>query len=148
MNRSVWAIAALFYIAGALSIVIVWQIFGGSPSLQLAAKTGASPDSANVKSAKTQLGKFLFDPYSAQYEDIREIKTEIGAMVCGLVNAKNRMGGYVGRKPFYYMAINGEVAVIRNNSDAFVYSSFAKYCFPDRRFPRNSGDDAGWGTDN
>src|SRR6266404_1589196 len=86
-------------------------------------------ESSNVKNAKAQLGKFLFDPYSAQYEDVREIKTEIGAMVCGLVNAKNRMGAYVGRKPFYYTSINEEVVVISNNSDAFVYSSFSKYCF-------------------
>jgi hypothetical protein len=104
-------------------------------------------ESANLKRAKAQLGKFLFDPYSAQFDDVREINTAIGEMVCGLVNAKNRMGAYVGRKPFYYVVLNGEMGVISNNSDAFLHRSFAKYCFPDRRFPDRPGDDAGWGSD-
>ncbi|MCW2200427.1 hypothetical protein M2227_002517 [Bradyrhizobium elkanii] len=143
MNRTVWAIAALCFVAGALSMFILFEALGGSSISQ----SLRALESRNVKNAKATVSKSLFDPYSAQYEDVREINTDVGAMVCGLVNAKNRMGGYVGRKPFYYLALNGEAAVISNNSDAFVYKSFAQRCFPDRRFPRNSGDDAGWGTD-
>jgi hypothetical protein len=130
-NRLIAAAVGVFLIGGAGVFLLPPTLF----------------ESANVKNAKTQLGKYLFDPYSAQYEDVREIHTAIGEMVCGLVNAKNRMGAYVGRKPFYYIALSGDVAVISNNADAFVHSSFAKYCFPNRRFPVHSGDDAGWGTD-
>jgi hypothetical protein len=36
----------------------------------------------------------LFDPESAQFQDVKHFSTT-GA-TCGLVNAKNRMGGYVG----------------------------------------------------
>ncbi|MFK4726434.1 hypothetical protein ABIE89_007534 [Bradyrhizobium niftali] len=142
MDRSAWGVAVLSFISGALSMFILSQALGVSVTPRLAAF-----ESRNVKNAKARISDSLFDPYSAKFEEVREIQTEAGAMVCGVVNAKNKMGGYVGRKPFYYVALSGNVGVIRNNSDAFVYSSFAKYCFPGRRFPKNSSDDAGWGTD-
>jgi len=39
----------------------------------------------------------LVDPGSAQFQDV---KATAGGTVCGMVNAKNRMGGYNGFKPF------------------------------------------------
>lgn len=38
----------------------------------------------------------LIDPYSAQFEDVHVH----GRIVCGEVNAKNRMGAYTGREAF------------------------------------------------
>ena len=32
-----------------------------------------------------------------------------GFLVCGMVNAKNRLGGYVGREPFYILIRDGRV---------------------------------------
>src|SRR4051794_39675118 len=107
-SQSIAAILAVFLIGAGAMFLLPSTLF----------------ESAPVKHAKNQLGKYLFDPYSAQYEDVRKIDTDIGEMVCGLVNAKNRMGAYVGRKPFYYVALNGDVAVISNNTDAFVHQSF------------------------
>lgn len=39
----------------------------------------------------------LFDPGSAQFRDVRVVR----AGYCGRVNAKNRMGGYVGFREFF-----------------------------------------------
>ena len=43
----------------------------------------------------------LVDPESAQFSELR--LTRDGS-VCGLINAKNSFGGYVGFKPFYYLS--------------------------------------------
>jgi hypothetical protein len=59
----------------------------------------------------------LFDPFSAQYQLKSPVKgwksnrdgISYGWLVEGLVNAKNRMGGYVGYKPFSVLIRNGEV---------------------------------------
>lgn len=58
----------------------------------------------------------LTDPASATFRNVRSVRDEYGVVgVCGEVNAKNRMGGYVGFVEF--MAKQGEV-VIRSRDDA------------------------------
>lgn len=52
---------------------------------------------AAIVQAKKLVEAELIDPRSAQYEDVKAS----GAVVCGRVNAKNRMGGYVGFKRFF-----------------------------------------------
>lgn len=64
---------------------------------------------------KTEIGKKLLDPYSAQYEFEEPKKWTIpkntgmlileqtGDMVCGTVNAKNKFGAYVGKEKFLAM---------------------------------------------
>ncbi len=44
----------------------------------------------------------LFDPASAQFKDLKTVNGVVGLRVCGRVNAKNRFGGYIGFRPFYY----------------------------------------------
>ena len=62
--------------------------------------------------------KILIDPYSAVYEGwcgpsagyyYDWSGTYFGYRVCVEINSKNRMGGYVGSKPFYFMINNGTV---------------------------------------
>ena len=48
--------------------------------------------------AKRAVRERLVDPRSAQFSEVR---TEDG-VTCGLVNSKNRLGGYTGRKLFVY----------------------------------------------
>lgn len=50
--------------------------------------------------AKTAVKALLNDPESAQFSSLQPGKGK--GDVCGLVNAKNRMGGYVGNTPFMY----------------------------------------------
>jgi hypothetical protein len=56
----------------------------------------------------------LVDPYSAQFEALRPWETDAGS-ICGRVNAKNRLGGYDGFRPFRYI-INQDEAFIHANT--------------------------------
>jgi hypothetical protein len=62
-----------------------------------------------VNDAKREVRQHLVDPSSAQFESVHE-NPKNGA-VCGLVNAKNRMGGYVGASPFVYEKSSGATLV-------------------------------------
>lgn len=54
-----------------------------------------------VQRAKTELTRNYKDPNSAQFADLRVVKTVVSRTLCGSVNAKNSYGGYVGVKKFY-----------------------------------------------
>lgn len=54
--------------------------------------------------ARAAITKDLLDPYSAVIENVRLVPSAKGSsVICGTINAKNRMGGYVGRQPFLYI---------------------------------------------
>ncbi|MFG1247641.1 SPOR domain-containing protein [Xanthobacter flavus] len=67
----------------------------------------ATPEGRLFNQAKAALEPILFDPYSAKYQGLRSVDTEYGTAVCGIVNAKNRMGAYVGNSKFVYLATGG-----------------------------------------
>jgi len=63
----------------------------------------------------------LFDPYSAQYDRwtnvsrgylVNHVGPIYGYTGCVYINSKNRMGGYVGYKPFFFVIKNNRVAAI------------------------------------
>lgn len=67
---------------------------------------------------KDQYTKTLFDPYTAVYTFkgsptkawfSRYGQVMYGWAICGTINAKNRMGGYVGAQPFYFLFHKGNV---------------------------------------
>lgn len=69
--------------------------------------------------------KFLIDPFSAKYASLR--KGRNGA-ICGEVNAKNRMGAYVGSRPFV-LSGDGSSIHVSAYSDGVVsewYSLFSE----------------------
>lgn len=59
----------------------------------------------------------LFDPYSAAYNfsspvkgwDRVKGKDVFGWTACAKINAKNRMGGYVGVRPFFFLIKNDQI---------------------------------------
>ena len=60
-----------------------------------------------IDMAKSAVVRQLKDPQSAQFEQLTKFSEGV---VCGNVNAKNAMGGYVGFKPFIFNgAEEGEV---------------------------------------
>lgn len=83
-----------------------------------AANTGPYPTNYE-QIVKDNFATSLFDPYSAVFSFTRTptkgyggspvAGAKIGWIVCGTVNAKNRMGGYVGTKPFVVVISNGAV---------------------------------------
>lgn len=58
--------------------------------------------------AKKAVKELLNDPASAEFSAIEKN----GKNACGLVNAKNRLGGYVGRTPFLYLGEAGAAAIV------------------------------------
>lgn len=82
-------------------------------ALSLAACT---EESAKKVRAEDAVKAFLNDPGSATFENVQPGKTD--RHICGTVNAKNRMGAYVGKTPFVYTEFspsNG-FAVLMNGS--------------------------------
>jgi hypothetical protein len=53
--------------------------------------------------------QLLNDPESARFSEVTQGVS--AGDVCGYVNAKNKMGGYAGKTPFYYR-VGGETAVM------------------------------------
>jgi hypothetical protein len=81
---------------------------------------------------KDYMHKYLFDPYSAHYENWRGPSkgynynaqaTMYGYRVCVDVNSKNRMGAYVGAEPFYFL-INNDKVLLMDNISAFRWCNF------------------------
>lgn len=65
--------------------------------------------------AKDAIRKLLNDPESAQFTDLKNGKNK--GDVCGMVNAKNRMGGYVGATPFFYEKATETSAIVKAPED-------------------------------
>ena len=47
----------------------------------------------------------LSDPQSAQFTKVFVVGEKGSRTVCGMVNSKNRMGGYAGARPFAYQEL-------------------------------------------
>lgn len=81
-------------------------------------------DPAKVE-AQDAVKRTLSDPSSAEFQNLTVVKplpmppsgqempsdVPLGEGVCGEVNAKNKMGGYVGFKPFAYDRASGELFI-------------------------------------
>ena len=91
---------------------------GEAPSAE---RKAASEDEAPASTLETDasgyggfvkqlVSKQLLDPESAQFSDGMAYRTAKSLTFCGRVNAKNRLGGYVGAQP-YVVAADGQVYV-------------------------------------
>ncbi|SEQ30162.1 hypothetical protein SAMN04488092_105203 [Thalassovita taeanensis] len=74
---------------------------------------------------RNQFLEYLIDPYSADFRRVRYGSNGDQSIIfaCGLVNAKNRMGAYVGFTPFFaafaHPALNESDASIVNAGPAW-----------------------------
>lgn len=110
MHRILVAVGAMALVAACASPPTDEQV--------RAANTGPYPTKYE-QIVKDNFATSLFDPYSAVYSFTRTPTkgyggnpmdgARIGWIVCGTVNAKNRLGGYVGAKPFVAIISNGTV---------------------------------------
>ena len=110
MHRLSFAVGAMAFVAACASPPTDDQV--------RAADTGPYPSNYE-QIVKDNFATSLFDPYSAVFNFTRTptkgyggspiAGARIGWIVCGTVNAKNRMGGYVGVKPFVVVISNGAV---------------------------------------
>ena len=90
-----------------------------APSKEEIAQADIGPRPENAEQlVRDHFAQTLFDPYSAVYTFdygpergyFTALDTTIGWVICGSVNAKNRMGGYVGAKRFRAVIVRGRVA--------------------------------------
>lgn len=91
-------------------------------------------ETASIHEAERAVATQLSDPESAQFRNERVEKGPNGAIVCGEVNSRNRLGGYAGFSRFGYVERTKAVSVIpvdsSPSSDAAI-ASFPKACLPD-----------------
>jgi hypothetical protein len=75
----------------------------------VAAPTPPPPpaEDPRIGKAKNAVLGALKDPGSAQFQDVRGSDVNGDFSVCGKINAKNAMGGYVGFKQFCWTEKNG-----------------------------------------
>jgi hypothetical protein len=78
----------------------------------LTALVGCSP---NERAAEDAVKQLLNDPDSAKFT---KVVVNPDGNVCGMVNAKNRMGGYVGETPFFYRAKVQLAAIVSPPEDS------------------------------
>lgn len=80
------------------------------------------PDSRLIEETKGLLVGKLKDPDSALFRNIKVVTRPDGKLVCGEINAKNSLGGYVGYKPFiggFVIDLNDLSKIKRNRSEEF-----------------------------
>lgn len=78
-----------------------------------------------AKRVRSAMEEYLFDPFSAEY---RKLRAGRNGAVCGQVNAKNRLGAYVGFRDFV-VGKDGKTVYSSGHSDGVeteLYSSFAE----------------------
>lgn len=99
-----------------MALLVTAGLFGCAPAAPSTAEltiqqNAPAPSSAAAAQAaiRAYLGRSLFDPDSAEYHFSGDPVSghvytlgsrEFGYFACGEYNAKNRMGGYVGYKPY------------------------------------------------
>lgn len=96
-----------------------------------AAEKEQEANEALISTAKQVLERDLFDPSGAQYRNMRvaeplpasvsEKRQSVPAGVCGQVNAKNQLGGYVGFRPFIWITGEKEVGLPLHAESEIVY---------------------------
>jgi hypothetical protein len=105
-----------------------------------APKAAKKPAGDPFGPAKALLQRKMIDPESARFTDVYSFQTpNEGEIVCGLVNSKNRMGGYVGNKGFIYeKALNRATIMATGDSDPdYSMQAAAAYCVHCASDPRS-----------
>jgi hypothetical protein len=80
--------------------------------------------------AKAAMTLKLTDPESARFDQLFRVTTDNGEAICGLVNSKNRMGGYIGNTGFIFeKALNRATLMFSGASDPdYTGQAAAAYC--------------------
>jgi hypothetical protein len=112
------------------ALVLVWGCATVTPEQIASADYGTVPPPTYQDGIKKHMESVLLDPYSAHYRFIGEPKKgyaylsgtvnppTFGYLVYVGVNAKNRMGGYVGEQPYRFFIKNDAVWMLNEFSKA------------------------------
>lgn len=91
---------------------------GGISSRAQQVMDGSDAGVPGAKAAIAAVMRMLSDPYSSQFTNLKVWEGDPGS-ICGLVNAKNGMGGYVGFQPFRYIIAKDEAFIHANTGCKF-----------------------------
>ncbi|MEO3480667.1 hypothetical protein AAFO90_23800 [Phaeobacter sp. CAU 1743] len=88
------------------------------------AETTPVKDPRVVATAKTLVAERMRDPEATRFkQNFQAYRTKQGDyIVCGTLNAKNAMGGYVGYKPFYVRMRNNQIEAFKLPSETDEYN--------------------------
>jgi len=90
----------------------------GEPSpeqlAEKAAEEARMADEVRKYDAEDSVRAVLTDPESARFSRLFVSRQSGLPVVCGMVNAKNRFGGYVGDRPFYSVGRVAEIGTPEN----------------------------------
>jgi tetratricopeptide (TPR) repeat protein len=84
-------------------------------------------ESSLQSEAEFSVKQQLIDPSSAQFE--KPVVNKSARTVCGVVNAKNRLGGYTGKQLYVYTA-GGGATVIKDDAMLKIYQDQISRCGP------------------
>lgn len=80
---------------------------------------------AAMSDAKSAVRHLLKDPSSAEFEDLKFFPSFLGFnSVCGKVNARNSLGGYVGARRFIWKSKDKTIDMEVGDPDTLVDKSF------------------------
>jgi hypothetical protein len=107
----------------AVLLVGVLGISGCVDNNTIEAQTTPTKDPAAFKMAKRLVSDRMRDPEATRFKpNYKAYRTKNGDfIVCGTLNAKNAMGGYVGYKPFYVRIRNGAIEALQLPSEGDHY---------------------------
>ena len=96
---------------------------------------GCSTKSRQIAEAEEAVQLQLIDPNSA---DFRNVFVSKSGVVCGEVNSKNRLGGYVGFRAFFYGAANKDAKIDPNenlsSAEREMFGNATDYVMDTQRF--------------
>ena len=86
------------------------------------ASTKPINSASEVKRAQQLVSERMRDPEATRFKpEYQAYRTNVGdIIVCGTLNGKNAMGGYVGYKPYYVRIRNGSIqafAIVSENDE-------------------------------
>lgn len=89
------------------AIIASTAIAGGVRAQTVMDGSDVNIPKADMSASKKALQSFLSDPYGSQLADLKRSTNG----VCGKVNAKNKMGGYVGFRTFAVDLKNNRIVI-------------------------------------
>ena len=97
----------------ALPAVAIMLLVGCMNTIE--APTTPTRNALVIKQAQVLVADKMRDPEAVRFKpEVNAYTTSVGdTVVCGTMNAKNAMGGYVGYRPYYARIRNGKVEALR-----------------------------------
>lgn len=116
-------------------MLVALMAVAGSASSQTDAELGVQPapvthyskaeiarrGNAAIEKVKAAIADSARDPQSVQYRKVR-IASSDGSLICGEVNAKNGMGGYIGFRRFVNFNTDGSAFEVDDGGKSFDWS--------------------------